>query len=219
MSAVPPTARVRVKVCGLTNRADALAAIALGADALGFNLYPGSKRHLEIDREAAWIQALPPFVTRVAVLVNAPLAEACRVAALPAIDLLQFHGDEDAGYCAAFARASGRPFIKAVRVSDPASIALADGFSTAHVLLDADAGAAYGGTGTLIDLALAAECVRRFPELSILLAGGLKPENVAGAVRHVQPYAVDVASGVEEPGDARRKSLERMREFLAQAGK
>jgi phosphoribosylanthranilate isomerase len=209
---------VRVKICGLTNREDALAAIALGADALGFNLYAGSKRHIELDREAAWIQALPPFVTRVAVLVNAPLDDALSVAAHRAIDLVQFHGDEDADYCAAFARASARPFIKALRVKDAASLDCAERFSTPHLLLDAHAGAAYGGTGTLIDLTLAAECVRRFPALQIILAGGLKPDNVGAAVQAVRPYAVDVASGVETAADPRRKDPERMRGFLAAVG-
>jgi phosphoribosylanthranilate isomerase len=205
---------VRVKICGLTNREDTLTAIALGADALGFNLYPGSKRYLELEREAAWIQSLPPFVTRAAVLVNASLDDALRVAAHPTIDMVQFHGDEDADYCAAFARASARPFIKALRLKDAASLDCADRFSTPHLLLDAHAGAAYGGTGTLIDLHLAAECVRRFPALHIILAGGLKPENVAEAIRVVRPHAVDVASGVETATDARRKDPARLRDFI-----
>ena len=214
MSTGENPARVRVKICGVTNREDALAAIALGADALGFNLFPGSKRFLDLDREAAWMQALPPFVTRVAVLVNEPPDTARRLAARPEIDMVQFHGDEDAAYCAEFAR-SGRPFVKALRLRDAASLELADRFSTANVLLDAHAGAAYGGTGTLIDLALAAECVRRHPTLRIMLAGGLKPENVGAAVQTVRPYAVDVASGVESDADARRKSPERMTRFFA----
>ena len=214
MSAGEKSARVRVKICGVTNREDALAAIALGADALGFNLFPGSKRFLDLDREAAWIQALPPFVTRVAVLVNLPLDDARRIAGHPEIDLVQFHGDEDAAYCAEFARL-GRPFVKALRLRDAAAVEMADRFATPHVLLDAHAGAAFGGTGTLIDLALAAECVRRHPALRIILAGGLKPENVGAAVRAVRPYAVDVASGVEADGDARRKSAERMSRFFA----
>ncbi len=214
MSAHEKPVRVRVKICGITNRDDALAAIAFGADALGFNLFPGSKRFLEIDREAVWMQALPPFVMRVAVLVNLPLDAARRIAARPEIDMVQFHGDEDAAYCAEFARL-GRPFVKALRLRDAASVETADRFSTHNVLLDAQAGAAFGGTGTLIDLALAAECVRRHPALRIILAGGLKPENVGAAVRAVQPYAVDVASGVEADGDARRKSAERMARFFA----
>ena len=214
MNAGEKAARVRVKICGVTNRADALAAIALGADALGFNLFPGSKRFLDLDREAAWMQALPPFVTRVAVLVNLPLGDARRIAERPEIDMVQFHGDEDAAYCAEFAR-MGRPFVKALRLREAAAVEMADRFSTPHVLLDAHAGAAFGGTGTLIDLALAEECVRRHPALRIILAGGLKPENVGAAVRAVRPYAVDVASGVEADGDARRKSAERMARFFA----
>jgi phosphoribosylanthranilate isomerase len=203
--------RVRVKICGLTRRENALEAIMLGADALGFNLYSGSKRHLALDREAEWIGALPPFVTRVAVLVNASFDEALRVAAHPAIDLVQFHGDEDEAYCAKFAE-TGRPFIKALRLRDATGISSASNFSTANVLLDASAGGAFGGTGTLIDLDLAAECVRRHPGLRFTLAGGLKPENVAGAVRMVKPYAVDVASGVESaPGI---KDAAKMRAFI-----
>ena len=204
-------ARVRVKICGLTRRDNALEAIRLGADALGFNLYPGSKRHLSLDREAEWIQALPPFVTRVAVLVNATLDEALRVAAHPAIDIVQFHGDEDEAYCASFAK-TGRPFIKALRLRDAASVASAPRFFTANLLLDSDAGGAFGGTGTLIDLELAAECVRRHPTLRFTLAGGLKPENVAHAVRTVAPYAVDVASGVESA--PRIKDADKMRVFI-----
>ena len=193
-------ARVRVKICGLTSREDALEAIRLGADALGFNLYPGSKRYVALDREAAWISALPPFVTRVAVLVNASLDEALRIAAHPAIDMVQFHGDEDEIYCAKFAE-TGRPFMKALRLRDAASVASAPHYSTGNLLLDAHAGGAFGGTGTLINLDLAAECVRCHPDLRFTLAGGLKPDNVADAVRVVRPYAVDVASGVESaPG-------------------
>lgn len=206
------TPRVRVKICGVTNIADARAAIDLGADALGFNLFPGSKRHIELDREAPWIRALPPLVTLVAVLVNVPLAEAQRVAEHPAIDLVQFHGDEDENYCAQFARL-GQPFIKALRVRDASSLDQAGQFSTAHVLLDAHADQAYGGTGTALDPTLAAGAIRRFPELHVILAGGLRPDNVADAVRIARPYAVDVASGVESaPG---RKDRARMAAFIA----
>ncbi len=209
------SARVRVKVCGVTNREDALAAIALGADALGFNLYPESKRAIVLDQEAEWIAALPPFVMRVAVLVNAPLDEALRVAAHSAIHAVQFHGDEDPEYCARFARESTRPFLKALRLRDAATLSTATHFSTPHLLLDADAGAAYGGAGTLIDLALAAQFAEHAPGSTLILAGGLRAENVAEAVRKVRPFAVDVASGVELPGDPRRKSAERMATFIA----
>lgn len=203
--------RVRVKICGLTNEGDARAAIDLGADALGFNLWHGSKRYIDLDRASSWIRGLPPLVARVAVLVNFPLDEAHRIAAHPAIDAVQFHGDEDESYCAQFA-AGGSPFIKAIRVRDAASCDHADGFSTPSVLLDADAGAAYGGTGRQLEAALAAEAGKRFPGLKVVLAGGLTPENVAEAVRIAQPYAVDVASGVEtEPG---RKDYGKMSRFF-----
>ena len=140
------SARVRVKICGLTNRADAAAAIDLGADALGFNLFPGSKRVIKLEEATDWLRALPPFVARVAVVVNLPLDEARHLAARPEFDLVQFHGDEDAAYCAEFARL-GRPFVKALRLQAAASIALAGTFSTPHLLLDAPAGAAYGPAG------------------------------------------------------------------------
>jgi len=205
-------ARVRVKICGVTNEEDARAAINLGADALGFNLWPGSKRHIDLDRATSWIRALPLFVTRVAVVVNVPLDEARRIAAHPAIDLVQFHGDEDASYCAQFA-AGGHSFIKAVRLRDAASLEGLDRFSTPTILLDADAGTAYGGTGRQLDPALAAEAVRRFAEMNIVLAGGLTPDNVAEAVRMARPYAVDVASGVEAaPG---KKDHIKLARFIA----
>lgn len=204
--------RTRVKICGVTNDGDAREAIALGADALGFNLFPGSPRCVELDREAPWMAALPPYVTRVAVLVNVPLEEAVRVATHPAIHLVQFHGDEDEAYCAAFAKCD-RSFMKALRIRDAASAERADRFSTPHILLDAHADNAYGGTGLKLDPGVGAEIVRRFSGLQIVLAGGLKPENVAEAVRVVRPYAVDVASGVERaPG---RKDAEKMRAFVA----
>lgn len=194
------SARVRVKICGLTSEADARAAIACGADALGFNLFPGSPRYVELDQAAPWILALPPYVTRVAVLVNETLETALRVAAHPAIDLVQLHGDEDESYCAEFA-ASGHPFVKALRVRDSASLDTADRFSTPFLLLDAHSGAAYGGTGLKIDAALVAQARERFPALQFILAGGMRPENVAEAIRVARPYAVDVASGVESaPG-------------------
>jgi phosphoribosylanthranilate isomerase len=211
---VRPSARVRVKICGITNREDAEAAIAAGADALGFNLFPGSKRGLALDEHAGWIAGLPPFVTKVAVLVNAPLAEALRVAQHPAIDLVQLHGNEDADYCAALAK-TGRPFIKALRLRDAAEIAGAAQFSTPHLLIDAHVEGEFGGTGTALDLDLAAAFVRRHPGRQVLLAGGLTPENVGAAVRAVQPFAVDVAGGVET--EPRRKDATKMRAFILAA--
>lgn len=203
---------MRVKICGITNRADAERAVACGADALGFNTWRGGKRFIDLDREKEWLRELPPFVTRVALLVNAPLQEAERIAGLPFIDTLQLHGDEDERYCAEVAR-FGRPFIKALRVREAADLERVDAFATRHVLLDAHVGGAFGGTGVRLDPALVQNFRKQHPDLVLILAGGLRPENVAEAVRAVRPYAVDVSSGVEvAPG---KKDPELMRAFIA----
>jgi phosphoribosylanthranilate isomerase len=207
-------ARVRVKICGITNREDAEAAIALGADALGFNLFAGSKRYISFPDEASWISELPPFVTRVGVLVNASIKEARAVAEHPAIDLVQFHGDEDSAYCAEFAR-FGHPFIKALQLRDASVIESAARYSTRALLLDAHVAGAFGGTGEAVDLGLAMELGRRQPALTLILAGGLTPENVGRAVRALNPFAVDVASGVEVA--PRRKGRALMQAFIEQA--
>lgn len=204
--------RTRVKICGVTNREDAYAAIEAGADALGFNLFPGSKRCISLEENSPWICELPPFVTRVAVLVNAPLEEALRIAADPAIHIVQLHGEEDPAYCAALNH-HRRPFIKALRLRGRETLTAPEMFGTPHILLDAWVPGEFGGTGALADLQVAAEFVRRHPRVRVILAGGLTPENVRGAVAGVAPFAVDVASGVEiEP---RRKDSAKMRAFCA----
>jgi phosphoribosylanthranilate isomerase len=204
-------ARIRVKICGITCSEDAERAVGLGADALGFNLFPGSKRYLNLRENAGWIAQTSPLVTKVAVLVNLPIQEALEVAAHPAIDLVQFHGNETPEYCAQFAR-SGNPFIKALRLATEADVEGAAGFFTSDVLLDAASGTAYGGTGSAVDLRLAAAVGRVHSHLRVILAGGLRPGNVGEAVAAVRPYAVDVASGVES--EPRRKNPELMAEFI-----
>jgi phosphoribosylanthranilate isomerase len=204
--------RVRVKICGITNREDAEAAIAAGADALGFNLWPGSKRHMVLDEHVAWMRELPPLVTKVAVLVNAPLEEALRVAAHPAIDLVQFHGDESPAYLAEFASLRGA-FIAAVRLADAAQFPAIAALPTRNILIDAHVPGAFGGTGTVVNFPLASEFVRQHPGHRVLLAGGLIPENVEDAISRVRPFGVDVASGVEKsPG---LKDYARMKAFFA----
>ncbi len=204
------TQRVRVKICGITNPDDAAAAIASGADALGFNFFPGSKRFLSLDESAIWMQQLSPVITRVAVLVNAPIDETRRIARHPAVDAVQLHGHEDAAYGAELTRLGVR-WIKALPIDGPETLARADSFGIRHILLDAHVPGAYGGTGTLPDLKIAAKIVRARPEWEVYLAGGLRPENVAAIVREVSPFAVDVASGVEiAPG---RKDVGLMRSF------
>ena len=201
--------KVRIKICGITNPRDAEAALEAGADALGFNGFPGSKRFLDL-QAAGWMGALPPFVTRVAVLVNPSAQEAWAVAALPGIDRLQFHGHETPEFCAPFA---GAGFIKALAAKDAASLEEAARYATGSILLDAYVPGAFGGTGCVIDWELAAAFVRANRHLRVILSGGLTPENVAAAVRAVHPYAVDVASGVES--HPCKKEPSRMRDFIA----
>ena len=203
--------RVRVKICGITCSEDAEAAIAAGADALGFNAWPGSKRYLDVAGAGPWLSELPGFVTRVVLCVNHTLEEALRLGALPFIDVAQFHGDESDGFCAQYS-ADGRPHIRAVRPRSREELERLPMLGTRQVLLDAAVPGAYGGTGARADLELAASAVIRFPLMRVTLAGGLEPENVAEAVRLVRPYAVDVASGVEStPG---RKDPFKMRDFV-----
>ena len=206
--------RVRVKVCGITSREDALAAVLAGADALGFNTWEGSKRRMDIHAAGEWMRDLPAFVTRVALCINKTLEDALAIAQLPWVDALQFHGDEAVEYCAQFAK-TGFPFVRAVRLGNAEDLEKLDGWSTSSVLVDASVAGAYGGTGALADMALARKAVERFPRLNITLAGGLTPANVQEAVATVRPYAVDVASGVESaPG---RKAADLMRAFVMRA--
>jgi phosphoribosylanthranilate isomerase len=205
------TGRVRVKICGITSAEDAESAVQAGADALGFNAWPGSKRYLDLDAAAPWLTQLPGLVTKVVLCVNHPIEEARRLGALPFIDVAQFHGDESDDFCRRYS-SDGRSFIRAVRPGSNSELVGLDALGTRHVLLDAPVVGAYGGTGVRADLQVASAAVARFPSVSVILAGGLDPDNVAEAVRLVRPYAVDVASGVESaPG---KKDRFKMRDFV-----
>ena len=202
-----------VKICGITNQADAAAALAAGADALGFNLYPGSKRHVEIEEIGGWVKRLPAGARRVAVMVNPSMREA--KLAQSVFDVVQLHGDETPAFCAELA-ASG-PVWKALALGADWEADAADEFEAEALLLDAFVPGAFGGTGQLIDLARAADFILRHPERQVWLSGGLNPENVAAAVRIAHPFGVDVASGVESKGDPRRKDVERVGAFIRAA--
>lgn len=208
------SAPVRVKVCGITSAEDALAAIELGADALGFNTWRGSKRYLDVTAAADWLREIPPFITRVALTVNASLEEARRIVELGYIDAVQVHGDEDAAYCRAL-RAGGKTVIKALRVAASDDLEAADHFPGRAILLDAKVHGEFGGTGVAVELELARRFREEHPERAVILAGGLKPETVARAVKAVRPFGVDVSSGVElHPG---RKDRGLMRAFIEAA--
>jgi phosphoribosylanthranilate isomerase len=206
--------RVCVKICGITNRDDARAAIELGADALGFNTFRGSKRFVDLGAAQSWIAELPASVFRVAIMVDPDLAEATAVADRPFIDAVQFHGDESPEFCAEFAR-TGRRFIKAIPIGEGAPAVDPERFSTRTLLLDTWKHAQFGGSGQLIDLDRAADFVTQHRDFQIILSGGLTPSNVAEAVARIQPSAVDVATGVESsPG---KKSRELIEQFIAEA--
>jgi phosphoribosylanthranilate isomerase len=193
---VPAAHRTRSKICGITRLEDGLAAANAGADAIGLVFYAGSARAVDVAQARAISAALPPFVTRVGLFVNAEPAFVNAVLGEVALDLLQFHGDENEEYCRAFAR----PYLKALRMKPGLDLVTAmNKFGSAQgILLDAWHEQQFGGTGTAFDWSLLDQSLRRE---RIVLAGGLHPGNVAEAVRQVRPWAVDVSSGVESaPG-------------------
>ncbi len=183
--------RTRVKICGITRRQDAEFAVEMGADALGLVFYPPSPRAISIAQAKEIVSGLPPFVSIVALFVDADPNEvyAC-INELPMV-LLQFHGDESAEYCEQF----GRPYLKAVRVQvDTDLVRIANEYDTASaILLDSYQPGVPGGTGQVFDWSLI-ESINK----PIILAGGLNVANVANAIEQVQPYAVDVSGGVEQ---------------------
>jgi phosphoribosylanthranilate isomerase len=193
--------RTRIKICGLTRAEDLHAAVAAGADALGFVFYPPSPRYLTPARAAALMQAAPPFVSTVALFVNPTLDQVRAAAAVAPFQQLQFHGDEDEAQCAAIAAALNKPFLRAFRVKPDTSAA--DLLECEHryraasplfsgLLLDTYVDA-YGGAGKVFDWSLIPK------ELAprVVLSGGLSVLNATDAVLRVRPYAVDISSGVE----------------------
>lgn len=194
----------RVKICGITRSQDALAAARAGADAIGLVFAPESPRRVTLAQAVAIAQALPPFVSTVALFVNAERAEVEAVLEGLRPDLLQFHGDETPEYCASF----GVPYIKAVRIRPGLDLLQ---FEAAHggargLLLDAYHPQRHGGTGERFDWNLIPAGLTK----PVILAGGLTPDNVAEAIRSVRPWAVDVSSGVEaSPGIKDRAAIGR----------
>ncbi|MEO8011828.1 MAG: phosphoribosylanthranilate isomerase [Dokdonella sp.] len=198
--------RTRIKFCGITRREDALGAVALGVDALGFVFTRHSRRYIEPAHAATIRRALPPFVTSVALFMDDEPAWIDEVIAIFRPDLLQFHGDESPSTCATF----GRAYLKAVAMASVSDVAsYAAGFAGAcGFLLDAHVQGGVGGTGERFDWS-------RMPVLDrpLILAGGLDGDNVAAAIAQTCPHAVDVSSGIESsPGI---KNAQRMRDFVA----
>lgn len=197
----------KIKICGITNRADAQLAVELGADALGFVFYPKSPRYIKVSAAADICNELPPFVTKVGVFVDELEYEIEKALAECLLTALQFHGDEPPGFCQKFAAKS----IKAIRVRDEASLRAAVEYDVDALLLDTYTETERGGTGKTFDWSLALKA-KELLAPAIILSGGLTTGNVQEAIRRVRPYAVDVSSGVErEPG---KKDPEKLRRFI-----
>jgi phosphoribosylanthranilate isomerase len=197
----------RVKICGITNLGDAQAAAEAGADALGFIFYEKSQRFLAVSAAAKISKQLPPFIMRVGVFVNATEEKVTRAIGECGLALLQFQGDEPPEFCTRF----GLMSMKAFRIRDADSLKELPKYPTEAWLLDAFSAENLGGTGKKFNWDLAIEA-QKFGK-PVFLAGGLTPENVAAAVRKVQPFGVDVSSGVEKsPG---KKDHARVRAFIA----
>ncbi len=196
---------VRVKVCGITNRDDALCAVDAGADALGFIFYEKSPRYVAPEIVGEIVAALPPFVTSVGVFVNASEARMDAVVKLAGLRAIQLHGDEPPEACLGHAV----PVIRALRVGENFEPEQMRSYLVDTFLLDTEKAGKYGGTGEIFDWskAIAAKDVGR-----IVLSGGLNPDNVVASIEAVMPYAVDASSGVEaEPG---KKDHRKVKQFL-----
>lgn len=183
--------RTRVKICGITRIEDALTVAMSGADAIGLVFFEKSPRHVSIEKAARLAAALPPFVTVVGLFVNASASAIREVLASVPLDVLQFHGDETPEYCGQF----HKPYLKAIRVKTGVDLLQCAALyrQAQGLLLDAHVEGIPGGTGAVFDWTLIPENLA----LPLILSGGLDAENVAGAIEKVQPYAVDVSSGVE----------------------
>jgi phosphoribosylanthranilate isomerase len=203
---------LRIKICGLMTPQDARAAIEFGADALGFNFFPRSKRY--VGTEASWIAELPGDVEKVAIVVDASADEAKALSRSLGITSLQLHGTESPEFCRGLMEAGVR-FEKAIPVYGPDSLANCPDFSTHTVLLDSSAAGEFGGSGRTFPWEIARSFIETNRHLRVILAGGLTAKNVAEAVAMVRPFGVDVTTGVEAaPG---RKDHSRMRAFIAAA--
>jgi phosphoribosylanthranilate isomerase len=187
---------MKVKICGITSYRDAALALDEGADALGFNFFPKSPRYIDPETAHSIIERLPPFAITVGLFVNVPdPSDLVRTAHVAGVQVVQLHGDENPAYCSKLA---GYPLIKALRIGDERVDRNLDSYPVRAFLLDVKDDVLFGGTGKSFDWSLAQGIDRKRP---VILAGGLRPDNVQAAILTVRPYGVDVCSGVErEPG-------------------
>ena len=196
-----------VKICGITNSEDALAAVAFGADALGFNFYNLSPRYITPQHAREIIEQLPEVMLTVGVFVNEELDAVRQIAGEAGLQALQLHGDESPEYCHELA---DYYVIKTFAVSDTFDVQTSREYDVEAVMLDTKHNTLRGGTGRVFDWSVAQQVAPRI--LKLFLAGGLSPENVENAIKTVRPYAVDACSALEDrPG---KKNHERMRVFI-----
>lgn len=198
-----------IKICGITQHSDALAACELGADAIGLVFYPPSPRSVSVDQIKSIVRGLPAQVTVVALFVDPSEEEVNEVIATGMIDLLQFHGQETPAYCQSF----GLPTMKAFRVGKDRDLQKSIGLypDSELILLDAYEKGAPGGTGKMFDWDVAIKTAET-KDLKLVLAGGLNPDNVQEAVIRVEPFGVDVSTGVESsPG---KKDIALIKKFI-----
>lgn len=201
-----------VKICGITNLEDALVAQKFGADMLGFNFYPGSKRYVAPSSASVMVEELRA-VKIIGVFVNADVEDILTAISYARLDSVQLHGNEDVEFIRSLRKRTNIEIIKAVRVRTMEDIQDLNWFGSDAILLDAFSAKEFGGTGEIFDwqIALAA----REKVETVYLAGGLNADNVADAIEAVKPFAVDVASGIESaPGI---KDHGKMKAFIANA--
>lgn len=196
---------VKIKICGITNIEDALLAVDLGADALGFIFYKESKRYIRPERAHEIISKLPPFVTTVGVFVNQQLDEIRSIKEVVGFDVFQLHGDESPDFC----KKLGRGVIKTIRVNEYINSKEIESYPVQTILFDTYSTKGYGGTGESFrwEILKGLNTSKR-----IILSGGLSAENVSHAIRTAKLYGVDVSSGVEDyPG---KKNPEKLKKFI-----
>lgn len=202
--------KIHIKVCGVTNVADAIACVELGVSAIGLNFVPASPRFVDVATARAISEAIGRRALVVGVVADLGQGELSALREEAGLGCLQLHGDEPPDALLPFLPHA----YKAIRVATASDVEAADRYPGEHVLVDAKVTGALGGTGVRVDPALVAPLARR---RKLTLAGGLRPENVAEAIAAVRPFAVDVASGVEHSEDPRRKDLDAVRRFIEAA--
>lgn len=189
-----------LKICGVTLADEAHRLVDMGVHAVGINFWPKSKRYLEPSKARLFLPELEGKIVRVGVFVNESPELPRQLIEDGLIDIAQFHGDETPKYCHAFGL-SGLPFLKAFGVKDASSLKQIDRFQANSILLDTPAPDVYGGTGEKFDWTHARDFIAAHPNIPVLLAGGITPDNAADAIDMVHPAALDVASGAEiSPG-------------------